>query len=425
MGTSSDEELRSLLQRAHRSAPMVGPDLHELELRVHSNARRARVRAMAAGLAFAVGGSIALVAFMGPLVGRGGGQNATIAPVAEPSPSGRLLLGQDAGSEILDIATGTVEKLPADLVPLGFTADGSGILASVLEHEPSGLGYSTRLVLVDAATMEQTTVAEVSFPASFENAWPSPDATSLAYTFSPDVHETARLLRQDEVPMYQLCVAQLLDGTTKCYPEAGPVYAADWSADGQRILLGEPGGEPMKVLDVASGTVSDVVSARDPAVLRLFEEAGLTGVKAVQFIEPSWSPSGNFIGTIAMSGETIPLIFASDGTLVAAGRPNAEFRRFAWSPTQDVLAYAVGVLGESTPPPGAFLLDAVTGQDRPVPWPPGQAMPEVLTVVWSPDRKWLALGKQSAIRIVDPAGVVPPQELRPFVTPGALIDWGR
>jgi len=65
-------------------------------------------------------------------------------------------------------------------------------------------------------------------------------------------------------------------------------------------------------------SVSVVVSAQDPDVLDVMRQEAGVDVPAVQFIGPTWSPSGRYIGTRAMAGQTVPMIFTSDGALLAS-----------------------------------------------------------------------------------------------------------
>jgi Tol biopolymer transport system component len=127
-----------------------------------------------------------------------------------------------------------------------------------------------------------------------------------------------------------------------------------------------------------------------------------------------------------MDGGSTPVVFSSDGTLVASGHSNPEFRPFSWSPTADVLAYATGVLGKPTlSTPAVYLLNPVTGEDTLLISTANDPKPDILDLVWSPDGRWIAMGNLDLIRIASTTeSAAPPVIVNPFSqAPGALIDW--
>jgi WD40 repeat protein len=348
-------------------------------------------------------------------------------PVTEDEPRGRLLIGVesiDQETAVLDIETGEAQALPDGLVALDLSEDGSKVLASPLLHEPSGLGYALELVSVDVRTGAREVLVRSDSLGSLDGGSWSPDGLRIAYTQYADRHETASLIAQDKVPQSTLCIRTFQGGEPQCFPEVGSVYTFDWSADSERLLVGGTGGEPMRVVDVTTGEASGVVSAQDPDVLAVMRKEAGVEVSAVQFIGPAWSPSGRYIGTRAMAGQTVPMIFRSDGALVAWGRSNPEFRPLGWSPTRDVLAYSVGVNGESSPKPAVHLLDAVSGEDQLLLPTAGESAPMVFDLDWSPGGRWLALGDMDLVRLVDTTGAEESRRIRPFGgLPGAVIDW--
>lgn len=378
----------------------------------------------ASRLAVAAAGALIVVSCAAP---QGAPRSPSDAPVTEDEPGGRLLIGVDGVDQetmVLHLGTGEVQSLPDGLVALELSEDGSKVLAARLLHEASGLGYALELVSVEVSTGAQAVIVQADPRGSLEGGSWSPDGMKIAYTQDADRHETASLIAQDKVPQYTLCVRTLQGGATPCFPEAGSVYTFDWSADSRQLLVGGTGGEPMRVVDVTTGEVSVVVSAQDPDVLDVMRQKAGVDVPAVQFIGPTRSPSGRYIGTRAMAGQTVPMIFSSDGALVGSGRSNPEFRVFGWSPTRDVFAYAVGVNGESTPEPAVYLLDAVSGEDELLLPTDSQSAPMVSDLVWSPGGRWLALGDMDLIRLVDTTGAEESREIDPFGgASGAVIDW--
>lgn len=358
-------------------------------------------------------------------VGAGGG-------VTEGVPAGKLLVGLGNGAatftigsqapQELAIGTQAPQGLDTTVAPFEFSPDGRGVLAGILKHEPSGLGYIEQVFMVDLQTAVPSLLLQVDSPASIAAARLSPDGSTLACTYAPDRFKNASLLAQDKVPEYLLCLMDLATSEKRCFPEIGTLFSFDWSPDGRTLLLGKPGGEPMQTLDVATGTVSTLVAPDDPAVLAALEQAGFTDVTSTQFIEPSWSPSGKYVGTLA---GTVPMIFSSGGQLVATGRPTLEPNGSSWSPTDDVFAYAAGSDGHPAPgTPAAYVLDPATGEDRLVLLTEGTPDPDIDDVVWSPGGRWLALGNTLLIRIVDTTGVLPAQEIDPYAdSGGGLLAW--
>jgi hypothetical protein len=348
------------------------------------------------------------------------------APVVEERPGGTLLIGVDSVDQetvVLDLGTKEVQSLPDGLVALELSDDGSKVLAARLLHEPSGLGYALELVSVEVQTGARTVLVQSNPQGSLGGGSWSPDGLKVAYTQDADRHETAPLIAQDKVPQYTLCV-RTLGGVSRCFPDAGSVYTFDWSADSRELLIGGTGGEPMQVVDVTSGEVSVVVSAQDPDVLDVMRQEASVDVSTVQFIGPAWSPSGHYIGTRAMAGQSVPMIFSSDGAVVAWGRANPEFRPFGWSPASDVFAYAVGVNGGATPEPALHLLDAMSGEDELLLPTDGEPAPVVFDLDWSPGGRWLALGDMDRVRLVDTTGAEGSRKIDPFGgASGAVIDW--
>ncbi len=356
---------------------------------------------------------------------------------AEGTPAGTLLMAVGSGSAIFALAYGAPQMLGDDVVPFGFSSDGTKVLAGTLKHEPSGLGYVDELFSLDLATGGRSVVFRLASPASIEDAEWSPDGSELAYTYAPDRFENASLYAQDKVPVLTLCLMDIATYATACFPDVGTVFSFDWSPDGSKLVLGKPGGllgkpganNAMEVLDVATGVASVVVSADDPAVLAALRQAGWSSdVSGVQFLEPSWSSSAEYVGAMV---STVPMVFTAGGELVVTGHPALGANDFSWSPTDDVMAYAVGPTGEDFHPsrlrpgtPAVYALDPASGKDTMILSTEGLSSAEIDDVVWSPGGRFLALGNRELIRIVDTTGDMPIQETHPYEgSGGALLGW--
>lgn len=430
MSESDNHDLSRVLAEATQQLPFR-PDLEDVERRRARMAKRDRLRAGVLGLVVAFVGVGLGIGVLSPLLQKAGERSDVLAAQPGGGPAGRLLVGQESGSaEVSDVVTlgiGTTQSVGDNVVSFEFSPDGSRVLAATLEHETSGLGYSSQLLAIDPQTGDRSVIVQVTSPASVQGPaeW-SPDGSLVAYLFAPNRFRNASLLAQDLVPQYALCIVDVSSLSVRCFPEIGTVYSFDWSPAGDRLVLGRPPGEPIQVFDLATGTVSSLASADNPSVAQLLGQKGVSDPGSVQYIEPSWSPSGRFVAATAMAGSTTPVVFSSDGTLVASGHPNPEFRPSSWSPTEDVLAYATGVLGRpTTSSPAVYLLNPVSGEDKLLILTTSEPSPDVLDLVWSPDGRWVAVGNLNLIRIVDADESAPTVTVDPFpqTAPGALIDW--
>ena len=190
------------------------------------------------------------------------------------------------------------------------------------------------------------------------------------------------------------CVVEV-GSESLCYPELDPTYTVAWSPDGMSILTAGPGTEPVSVLETTGGTRVLVPPGGGEEIRSALREAGHG--RPIQFVDPSFSASGSLVATLANMQEGdaayVPIVVDAAGNLVALGRPSREFPGFdgiAWSPTRDVLAYAIGE------PPYAItdlrLLDPATGDDRLLlSTGRGEEAPIISGVAWSPSGRWLAV----------------------------------
>ncbi len=419
MSDQQDGRLKAALVAVARQVPFR-PDLQDVERHRRRRTRRRRVQTALLGLATGTLAIVVAIMALGPL--RTSPQR-RVQGAAEGPPTGRLLMEIGSGSGVFTIGNRSPRMLGDGVVPFGFSPDGGKVLAGIQHHEPSGLGYVDQVVGIDPETGTQSVILRLASPASLEDAAWSPDGSTLAYTYAPNRFTNASLLAQDKVPVETLCLMDMQSSQTSCFPELGTVFSFDWSPDGRKLLLGEPGGgEPMEVFDVARAAASDLVSADDSAVLAALGQVGFNpATDMVQFREPTWSPDGNYVG--AMVG-TVPMIFSTDGTLVAAGHPTLGANDFSWS-TDDVMAYAVRTTDIHPLPgtPAAYVLDP-SGQDTLILTTEGESSPDIEDVVWSPDGRFLALGNQDLVRIVDTTGALAMQVISVYGGGGGtLLDW--
>jgi WD40 repeat protein len=200
-----------------------------------------------------------------------------------------------------------------------------------------------------------------------------------------------------------------------------------WSPDGQRLVVDGVGGDlPLRILDLSTGQVSDFASPHDPELVE-----ALGGQPPDSFVFAEWSPSGRYVATLAhLRAEAI---FDADGRFVMLGHETTEFSEvIAWSPTRDLLAYAIGR------PPYAitdvYVLDPTTGEDRMLfSTGSGEHAPIVFDLAWSPSGRWLAVAivertlyLEKSLLIIDVTGEVPESVIKLAAADGGevLVGWG-
>jgi hypothetical protein len=145
-------------------------------------------------------------------------------------------------------------------------------------------------------------------------------------------------------------------------------------------------------------------------------------------VDVDWSPSGRFVATQAQAAA----IFDSESRFVMIGRRTEEFADIlAWSPTEDLLAYAVGR------PPYAitdlYVLDPASGEDRLVySTGEGEAAPIIVDVTWSPSGRWLAVAVVErtiylpmSVHVIDMTGEDPSSTVDLGASEAeVLVGWG-
>ena len=165
---------------------------------------------------------------------------------------------------------------------------------------------------------------------------------------------------------------------------------------------GLPPPEPLTVLDLVSGQVTPLVPSNDEHVLSALEQAGFGRATRVQFESPRWSSSGRYIATLAMVFETVGgqegnlvLVFDTDGSLVARGKPMNEYSGArGWSPTADVFAYGWG--GAPYDIVQARAIDPATGEDQAIFSTEDVGRDTVRDLAWSPSGRWAVVVTETA-----------------------------
>jgi dipeptidyl aminopeptidase/acylaminoacyl peptidase len=395
-------DVRGALQEVARE-PEFHPDLKDVRRRVERRGRRHRLEAALGGVGLGILAVAVVVLTLGPLrsTDRDGRQADEFAPgtvttqPGEGAPEGTMLLRTDSGAEILRGGAGQSELVAGGAGALDLSADGSRVLASIGQE----------FVVIDLSTGERSVLVR----ATGEDVlgafalW-SPDGSKVAYSLgAPDPQERS-----------VICVVTVASKTTECFPEAGRVFEFDWSPDARRLVAAGPPEQPVRIVDVATGQVADVVPQEgDSPINAALREAGMA--EAIQLVAPRWSSSGVYLAAkasldVARGVAYVPVVFTPDGRLVALGRRSEQgFEAFGWSPVADQLAYGLGREYRITE---VYVLDVAAGTDTPLVTRPERDAPVISGLAWSPTGRWVALtawedegaGRFPAIlRIIDAA----------------------
>jgi WD40 repeat protein len=351
-----------------------------------------------------------------------------VAPSSEGAvPEGRLGVQVNSGIEVLghgesrSVSPGGERIIAYDLAP-----DGSKILAASYVTEPTHYTREDQLLTIDTFSGERTVLVRAIPTEDLGPAMWSPDGSEVAYRLSTLSVDPATE-HPGEPTAQTICVVDVVTLGSRCSPDLGTVDGFSWSPDGQRLVVDGVGGDlPLRILDLSTGQVSDFASPHDPELVE-----ALGGQPPDSFVFAEWSPSGRYVATLAhLRAEAI---FDADGRFVMLGHETTEFSEvIAWSPTRDLLAYAIGR------PPYAitdvYVLDPTTGEDRMLfSTGSGEHAPIVFDLAWSPSGRWLAVAivertlyLEKSLLIIDVTGEVPESVIKLAAADGGevLVGWG-
>ena len=261
-----------------------------------------------------------------------------VAPSPEGAvPEGRLVVQVSSGIEVLGPGESrSISVKDERIVAYDVSPDGTDILAASYVTEPTHYTREDELLTIDTSSGERTTLVRASPTEDLGPAVWSPDGTEVAYRLSILAVDPATE-HPGEPTAQTICVVDVITLGSRCSPDLGTVDGFSWSPDGQRLVVDGVGGDlPLRVLDLSTGQVSDFASPHDPELVE-----ALGGQPPDSFVFAEWSPSGRYVATLAhLRAEAI---FDADGRFVMLGHETTEFSEvIAWSPTQDLLAYAIG-----------------------------------------------------------------------------------
>jgi hypothetical protein len=398
---------REVFRDADRvSAPNLWPDIVRRPPQPSPRRARSRIPTIVLALALSAVGVLFLLVTLGPLGGEGHQQlnasstspfpEGTITVTPGTIPEGALLFQLGQAGEIL---------------PSG--SDHSFLLGEVRVQELSPDGGQVLVVegdlltTINLRTGGETRLARIGSDESVLYAEWSPDGRRVAY----------RLGFGNPTKASKACVVDVSTQAQDCIAGLNDVYTLHWAPDGAHLILAGSGQE-VDSAAIDTGEISTLVPPEgSPTVTDALQQAGYGS--PIQFVNPSWSPSGKYIGALANlrggSAAYVPVVLDPQGRLVAMGKASADFPGFrgvGWSPVSDVFSY--GRADSPNHVNEVRVLDAVSGEDRLLTSIAAGAGHTILGVAWSPSGQWVAVevenwseqgyGLPSDLRIVPVGG---------------------
>ncbi|CAN5209515.1 hypothetical protein BH20ACT24_BH20ACT24_22660 [soil metagenome] len=360
-----------------------------------------------------------------------------VAPAFAP-PEGSFLVRGDGTYELVSGAGSRV--LPAGIRAYDVSPDGRRVVGGRSEQFPSGFGRVSSLVVVDVETGAVDDLEVAGANESFGPASWSPNGAAVLYSRHSWVNSDFEASHPGQPEAQVACIDRLQNEPGECFTKQEPAYSVGWGPTSAQVTIAGGRGEPLTILDVATGAVvRTILPMDDPLTAQALAEAGMVNAPSVQAVNPVWSASGLYLATLLMfdtetSFSTMPVVLSPVGTLVAAGNANRDPSHLAWSPTSDLLAYNTGnyLRGSGVPEPAvAHLLDPATGNSTEVHSTageanvPGQTDVFVTGLFWSPSGRWLAFEGLDELRLIDIGGDEETQVIAGAL-PGdheAILDW--
>jgi Tol biopolymer transport system component len=353
----------------------------------------------------------------------------TVSPASgDAVPEGRLVIQLNSGIEVLaDGGSQSVPRGGGRVYAYGVSPDGGKVVVASYVTEPTHYTRNDEVLAIDLSTGARTVLVRASATEDLGPAVWSPDGIDVAYRLSVLSVDPA-VQHPGEPTEQSICTVSVATNQSRCSPDLGTVDGFSWSPDGRRIVVDGVGEDDLtlRVLDLSTGEVSDFASRRDPDLV-----TALGGQPPDNFVIAEWSTSGRYVATQAHLRAAA--IFDSDGRFVMLGHETTEFSDvLAWSPAQDLLAYAIGR------PPYAitdvYQLDPASGEDRLIfSTGQGENAPIVVDAAWSPSGQWLALALTerslnlpTSVHIIDVAGgdQVSVVQLDAADGGNVLVGWG-
>jgi WD40 repeat protein len=219
-----------------------------------------------------------------------------------------------------------------------------------------------------------------------------------------------------------VCLLSVDDGTRTCFPQAGKSVSLDWSPDGTRLLVAGLGG-PVSILDLRTGAITPIIDASGGAdAAALLEDRDLGHVIALQ--SAAWSRTGRYVAVHAavVPGGSTMIVYSREGEALAIGATSDDAEPFAWSPSDDVLAYAAADTSSATRGSTAVHLWNPSSGDARVANLAASGDWGITGITWSPDGETLALNTSEHPWLLERVHATP--SLRTLNVRGDVVAWG-
>ena len=343
-----------------------------------------------------------------------------------------LLVQEGLTTFLVSPQNGTSTHVAEGFNSYALSPDAGSIVATRGREEKGGNYRQFEILVIDVRTKRSSVVFEAGPKEGFTGPFDwSRDGSRVAFVRAEWTVDPTQQ-HPGEPATESACVLSVGAGDVRCFPGPNPITSLEFSPDGSRLLIGGP-GVGLQELSLETSMRSELVPPNGgPGVQDALHRVGL-GSDPVQFVEATWSASGQYFAAVAEVGWFVPLVMERGGGVLAVGHPTPDLPSLEWSPTKDVLAYSVGRVGppqNGDPPHAVRLLNPLTGEDtivlstEDVPNVPGTSDPFILLLVWSPDGQMIAAGGRDQIWIFDPADAASPRTIKLDAgTHGELLDW--
>jgi len=346
--------------------------------------------------------------------------------VARRRPGGTTRAAAELGIEVVAQGDRRSISLEGDsIVAYDVSPDAGDVLVATYVTEPTNYTRENELLTIDPSTGERAALVRAGPKEDLGPAVWSPDGQHVAYRLTVLPIDPAKE-RPEGMVEQTVCIVDVATTTSRCFPDLGTVDGFDWSPDGRQIAVDSVGTDlPLRLLDVETNAVSDFASPLNPDLV-----ASLGRAPSWSLVNVGWSSSGTYLATLGHPIATA--IFDSDGRFVMVSHETEEFSDvLTWSPTDDLLAYAVGRLPYAIT--DLYVLDPASGEDRVLySTGDGEAAPIVVDAVWSPSGRWLAVAVVErtiylpmSVHIIDTTGEGPSSTVDLGASEvDALVGWG-
>jgi uncharacterized protein YceK len=176
------------------------------------------------------------------------------------------------------------------------------------------------------------------------------------------------------------------------------------------------------MLDISTGKLTKIIDASGGADADALLRASDLG-HVIALMQASWSFSGRYVAVHAgVSGGSVMIIYSAQGDALAIGASSDDAEPFVWSPSEDVLAYAVTHASPAYRGPTDVRFWSPSSGDVHVIDVSQSGASGIASMTWSPDGRSLALNTYKGTWLLE--RVDQGWSLRRLDIPGSVIAWG-